>query len=88
MTLYYDDLVETLVDADGVQVPTYYAIVAFGLPSYGKRRSYYQSRKSAIWDAQMLGGGSLQSVRVVACPSIAEAKDADISESWPVVCHI
>lgn len=63
----------------------HYAIVTFGSPSYGQRRSYYTSRKRAIDDARTLGGGSLQTVRVVQCKTRKEAIDADISDAYPVV---
>jgi hypothetical protein len=59
----------------------YYQIVTFGRPTYGERRGYYRSADRAIRDARTLGGGSLQAVRVVACSSLADAYDADISDS-------
>jgi hypothetical protein len=63
----------------------HYQIVTFGSPSYGRRRSFYRSAESAIRDARTLGGGSLQTVRVVECSSKADALDADISDSRPVL---
>lgn len=63
----------------------YYAIVTFGGPAYGRIRSYYRSLDRAIADARELGGGSLQTVRVVGCETATEAKDADISDSGPEI---
>lgn len=63
----------------------YYQIVTFGRPSYGDRRSYYRNLDRARDDAASLGGGSLTTVRIVGCQTRAEALDADISGSLPVV---
>jgi hypothetical protein len=64
---------------------TAFAIVTFGSPTYGTRKGFYRSAEAAIRDARTLGGGSLQSVRVVACDSVAQARAADISDARPVV---
>ena len=63
----------------------HYQIVTFGSPTYGQRRSFYRNADNAIRDARTLGGGSLQTVRVVECSSRADALDADISEARPVL---
>ena len=63
----------------------HYQIVTFGSPTYGQRRSFYRNADNAIRDARTLGGGSLQTVRVVECSSRADALDADISDSRPVL---
>lgn len=75
----------TAPDDPGHTMNTYYAIVTFGSPSYGDRKSFYRSQEAAIRDARTLGGGSLQTVRVVSCETAAKAKAADISEAHPVV---
>lgn len=62
-----------------------FAIVTFGSPAYGTRKSFYWSQDAAIRDARTLGGGSVQMVRVVACETVAQAKSADISDRLPVV---
>lgn len=63
---------------------SYYSIVTFGSPSYGTRRGHYRSLDRAIADAETLGGGSCSTVRIVECTSQREARDADISDSYPV----
>lgn len=62
-----------------------YSIVTFGYYTFGQRRSYYRSVMRARADARTLGGGSLSTVRIVECPSVKEAKSADISDEYPVV---
>ncbi|MCP4243193.1 MAG: hypothetical protein GY772_21775 [bacterium] len=57
-----------------------YAIVTFGRPSYGNRRSFYRSLDSAERDLRTLGGGSMSSARIVECATVAAAKAADISD--------
>lgn len=64
---------------------SYYQIVTFGSPSYGRRASFYRNADRAIRDAADLGGGSLQTVRVVVCKSRRDALEADISEARPVI---
>ena len=63
-----------------------FAIVTMGRinasASTTTRRSFYRSLDAAIRDARGLYGPS--DVRVVECPSVAEAKAADISDSYPV----
>ncbi len=63
----------------------HFQVVTFGTPTYGDRRSFYRSVDSAVRDAQTLGGGSLQTVRVVECSSRADALDADISDNRSVL---
>jgi hypothetical protein len=67
------------------EIASYFQIVTFGSPTYGTRRSYYRNADNAVRDAQTLGGGSMTTVRVVECSSRADALDACISESRPVV---
>ena len=64
---------------------SYYQIVTFGSPGYGRRASYYRNPDRAIRDAAELGGGSLQTVRVVVCSSRRDALEADISDARPVI---
>lgn len=64
---------------------SYFSIVTFGAPSYGRIRSFYRSEATAIADACELGGGSLTSVRVVECDTARAAKRADISTARNVV---
>lgn len=64
---------------------TYYAIVTFGAPTMGTRRSYYTNLKRAIADARSLGGGTMSNVRIVECSSRQDALDADISQARDVV---
>ncbi len=66
----------------------FYAIVTFGAPSYGTRRTFYRSLTSARRDLASLGGGSMSTARVVVCPTIATARSADISDNWPVVASL
>jgi|DEB0MinimDraft_6_1074348.scaffolds.fasta_scaffold00768_15 hypothetical protein len=63
----------------------YFAIVTFGRPSVGKRRSYYRSLDSARRDLATLVGGSMSNARIVGCDTRAQALCADISDSLPVV---
>ena len=67
---------------------SYYAIVTFGSPTYGRQRSYYRSLTRAIEDARTLGGGSLTTVRVVGVTTRTAALDADISDPLPVVWEV
>lgn len=59
----------------------YYSIVTFGSSTYGNRRSYYRSLASARRDAQSLGGGSLQGIRIVGCDTRKEAISASIEDN-------
>jgi len=63
----------------------YYAIVTFGMPSYGRWRSYYRSLESARRDLRELGGGTMSDAWIVACQTRQDALDADASVSTPVV---
>lgn len=65
----------------------YYAIVTFGSPTLGRIRSFYRSRESAIKDAQEIHGGSCTNIRILQCNSAKQAREADISDPYPVVWH-
>ncbi len=66
---------------------SYYAIVTFGAPSYGRKRGFYRSPESAQRDLATLGGGSMSNARIVRCETRAQAKGASISDGYPVVAH-
>lgn len=59
----------------------YYTIATFGCPTFGRIRNFYRSREAAVKDAIEVGGGSCTNIRVLECPTAAEAKSADISDS-------
>ncbi|MBD3262527.1 MAG: hypothetical protein GF334_12815 [Candidatus Altiarchaeales archaeon] len=63
----------------------YYAIVTFGSPTQGRVRSFYRSQDSAVKDAREVQGGSCTNVRVLLCSSQKQAREADISDPYPVV---
>lgn len=67
----------------------YYAIVTFGSHTFGERKSYYRSLKSAWRDANTLGGGSLSRVLIIGAQTRQEAIDADIGdEGLAIVAHV
>lgn len=63
----------------------YYSVVTFGSPTLGRIRSFYRSKTSAIKDAKELRGGTCTNVRVLECSSLKQAKEADISDPYPVM---
>ncbi len=51
-------------------------------------KSYYRSLASAKRDADAIAAeGRATNVRVVECATVADAKSADIGDTYPVVYH-